>query len=179
MSELTVGQLKGLTVNNNTITVPSGHKLYAPGSVVQVQHVRTSSATDMSVQDLSAISGLSISFTPKFANSKILLTAMINSNATYVASFGFLKDGSSLTSTSPNSNTGTSLATTYYGDSVTTNMRPIYIEWMDDATSTSARTYAAGATSSWGGTINTLRINDRSDNVMRSYSSMTIMEVAQ
>lgn len=37
MSELSVGQLKGLTVNNNTITVPSGHKLYAPGHIVQAQ----------------------------------------------------------------------------------------------------------------------------------------------
>lgn len=40
MSELSVGQLKGLTVNSNLITVPSGHKLAAPGHVVQVQEYR-------------------------------------------------------------------------------------------------------------------------------------------
>ncbi len=40
MSELSVGQLKGLTVNNNVITVPSGHTLYAPGHVIQVQEFR-------------------------------------------------------------------------------------------------------------------------------------------
>lgn len=39
MSELAVGQLKGLTVNNNTISVPSGHVLNAPGHVTQVVEV--------------------------------------------------------------------------------------------------------------------------------------------
>lgn len=154
-------------------------KLYSPGSVVQVQHVRTSDGIDLSVQDLSAISALSINFTPKFSTSKILLTAMINSNATYVSSFGFLRNGTSLSSTSPNSNAGNTLSTSYYGDNVTTNMRPTYIEWLDDAGSTSSRVYAAGAVSSWAGVLYTIRINDRSDNVMRSYSSMTIMEIAQ
>ena len=40
MSELSVGQLKGLAVNNNVITVPGNHTLYAPGHVIQVQEFR-------------------------------------------------------------------------------------------------------------------------------------------
>jgi hypothetical protein len=176
-NEMTNGGIALFTNGTGQVSLPS--QTYFPGAIVQVQHARTSSVVDVTSQDLVAISGLSISFTPKFSNSKILLTSMINSNAVYVASFGFLRNGSSLTATSPNSNTGNSLATTFYGDSASTNMRPIYIEWLDDAGSTAARTYAAGTTSSWAGTLYTNRINDRVDNVMRSYSSITIYEIAQ
>lgn len=162
-----------------TTTLPSQTKI--PGAIVQVQHVRTNSAIDITAQNIAAISGLSISFTPKFANSKILLTSMINSNAQYVTSYGFLKDGVSLGTTSPNSNTTSSVWTGYSGQAagITTNMYGAYTEWLDDATNTSARTYAAGITSSWADIIYTVRINDRTDNVMRSYSSMTIYEIAQ
>ena len=40
MSELSVGQLKGLPANGNKITSPAGHSLYAPGHVIQVQEFR-------------------------------------------------------------------------------------------------------------------------------------------
>ena len=75
MSELTVGQLKGLTVNNNVITVPSGHTVKQPGGVIQVQQ-----ATSSTRQVFSSFSGwnqipnFSVSITPKFANSRIILT---------------------------------------------------------------------------------------------------------
>lgn len=39
MSELAVGQLKGLTVNGNVISIPSGHVLNAPGHITQVVEV--------------------------------------------------------------------------------------------------------------------------------------------
>jgi hypothetical protein len=81
MSELSVGQLRGLTVNNNVITVPSGHTLYAPGSVVQVQTVRSDARVAISSPasgDGITITQLNLSITPKFANSKLIMQWMIN-----------------------------------------------------------------------------------------------------
>jgi hypothetical protein len=87
MSELTVGQLRGLTINNNIVTVPSGHKLYAPGHVLQV--VTATTATPVSTTSGTFISaGLSASITPTFASSRIVVmaqTAGLSPNANTVA----------------------------------------------------------------------------------------------
>ena len=75
MSKLSVGSLEGLLVNNNKITVSPGHTLYAPGHVVQV--VTSSSTTTTSVASTSWVqiggSALTVTITPKFANSQILI----------------------------------------------------------------------------------------------------------
>jgi hypothetical protein len=77
MSELSVGELKGLAVNNNTITVPSGHTLYAPGSVIQVVNVENVTRTSQGVSGstLLDISGLEATITPKRNTSKIIIQA--------------------------------------------------------------------------------------------------------
>jgi hypothetical protein len=77
MSEVSLGKLRGLPINNNTVTVPSGHTLYAPGHVIQV--VTVDSATQYS-QGFSAnntinVSGLEAKITPKNVNSKIVIQA--------------------------------------------------------------------------------------------------------
>jgi hypothetical protein len=84
MSELSVGQLKGLTVNNNVINVPSGHTLYAPGHIIQVvQSVKSDTmAVAMSGQTGTPTTSntvflMSAEITPKFSNSKVLVTANI------------------------------------------------------------------------------------------------------
>lgn len=74
MSELGVGQLKGLTVNNNVITVPSGHVLRQPGSIVQVvQVVKTDSMASSAGAVWGDIPNFSATITPKLSNSKILV----------------------------------------------------------------------------------------------------------
>ena len=77
MSELTVGELKGLAVNNNTITVPSGHTLYAPGSIIQVVNVDNVARTSQgfSLNTILDISGLVATITPKRNTSKIIIQA--------------------------------------------------------------------------------------------------------
>lgn len=73
MSELALGQIKGLSVNSNKVTVPTGHTLYAPGHVVQV--VSNSYSTNFSTTSSSfADTPLSVSITPKFSTSKVLVT---------------------------------------------------------------------------------------------------------
>jgi hypothetical protein len=72
MSELSVGQLKGLTINNNVMTIPSGHTLYAPGHVLQV--VQGTYSTLFSTSSTSFVdTGLSATITPKSASSKVLV----------------------------------------------------------------------------------------------------------
>jgi hypothetical protein len=72
MSELTVGQLRGLTINDNIVTVPSGHKLYAPGHVVQVKYVTYSTQTSYSVTSYSNIA--SVAITPTSSSSIIAVS---------------------------------------------------------------------------------------------------------
>lgn len=81
MSELSVGQLKGLTVNNNTIVVPSGHKLYAPGSTVQTVQTVDYAITTISTgsnEQFFAYNNLNTTITPKFSGSKFLVRFQIN-----------------------------------------------------------------------------------------------------
>jgi hypothetical protein len=84
MSELTVGQLRGLTVNNNVITVPSGHTLYSPGHVVQTIHTTYTGLFSTTSATLSNVTGFSASITPKFASSSILINVSV--------AFGFAND---------------------------------------------------------------------------------------
>jgi hypothetical protein len=149
------------------------------GTIIQTAFASTSARVDVTAQDCVPITGLSISFTPRYANSLIMLEAMINSNEIYVSTFTFLRNAVSLTTASPNSNTNGGLATLFDADNVGTNMRNTHLLWRDTAGSTAARTYAVGATSSWSNILYTLVINDRSDNVMRSFSTFAIYEVKQ
>lgn len=83
MSELSVGQLRGLAVNNNVITVPSGHTIYAPGSIVQVVSVaKTDTFTGTPGAVWMDVSGLSVTITPRFANSRFLVMADIKGSGT-------------------------------------------------------------------------------------------------
>ena len=83
MSELSVGELRGLTANSNVITVPAGHTLYAPGHVVQVV---SAAKTDTFAGTPGAVwmdvSGLSVTITPRFANSIFLVMADIKGSGT-------------------------------------------------------------------------------------------------
>lgn len=84
MSELAVGQLKGLLVNSNVVRVPSGHTFYAPGHIVQVVQAVKSNTASYSMASSSGApttsntySVMSAQITPKYSNSKILVTGNI------------------------------------------------------------------------------------------------------
>jgi hypothetical protein len=153
---------------------------YASGSIVQVQHVM-SPATRQSIttQDISAITGLEINFTPRFATSKLLLQAMVNHNGVHVSTVGFLKNNGYIIANT-NTNSQGSISTTYFGHGPTTIdfMYNSFIQYLDTINSTSTINYKVGACASWAGTVYTLFINDRNSNDMRSVSSFTIFEIA-
>ena len=75
MSTLHVENLKGLSSggNANKIIVPSGQELHAPGHVVQIQTAQLQGGSGSSSSASYIDTGLSVSITPKFATSKILV----------------------------------------------------------------------------------------------------------
>jgi hypothetical protein len=145
MSELSVGQLKGLPINNNVVTVPAGQTLYAPGHVIQT--VSANYATGVSTTSMSFIStGLSASITPKFATSKILVTI----TNTYWASSGNLALGSIFRDST---NLGATLGMNLAGSasSITESNGTMMI--LDSPNTTSSITYSSRFRSYNGGTV--------------------------
>lgn len=81
MSELSVGQLKGLATNSNVITVPAGHSLKQPGMVVQTIQRLSSNYGTVSVSaynndpnTLVQIPDHYVDIVTKYANSRIKVT---------------------------------------------------------------------------------------------------------
>lgn len=99
MSELSVGELKGLLSNNNMITVPSGHQIVQSGMIIQtVQTVLSARQSYGSVTTWTDITGLSLSITPKFSTSKILISSSVIASISGATSINFriLKNGSAI-----------------------------------------------------------------------------------
>jgi hypothetical protein len=168
----------------------------ANGGIVQVM-TATSGRTRylLSASNaLQSIPGLAISFTPKFADSKIVLTAHVLHDCTFVTGFAFTQDGTSLApahtfgegagqNNQTASGTHSPLITTYRWGTVDRQNRLIcdHFQQTVDAGSTSARTYRVAGFSSWsnGSQKYGLYINDRSGGGMAGVSHFTVMEIKQ
>lgn len=75
MSQLSVSQIGGIAANGNVVTVPSGHVIKQPGGIIQVQQgTYTNRQVFSSYSGWNQIPSFSVSITPKFSNSKIILT---------------------------------------------------------------------------------------------------------
>lgn len=160
-------------------------QVFAPGSILQMVYKESSIVQDITSPNIAQISNLVLSITPKRANSKILLQANINSNGRYVASYGFLQIFSAGSAQGiggvTNSNSLNAIATTYFGDNVGTNMHNTSITYLHTPSYSLGNTlsYAPGACSSWSGTSQLLRINNRvTYNDMFSVSTITLTEIA-
>ena len=174
-------------------------------SVIQVQHKAINDTKQLIQQTSlaasgSEITGLSIDFVPKFADSKILITAMVNYTPIWAHAFGIKRDSNllaqgghgiiqgasynqySTAGTQSNSSDGGVISSIFFlHDSTTNNDRKITtnLEYLDDADSTSSRTYKICAVASFAGGITNLIIGDRNSNGMSDISSMTIYEIKQ
>ena len=150
------------------------------GEVVQLRMSATPPNRYLiNAQNLAQIPDLEVSIAPTHTNSKIILLAMVNTSGRHVCSFGFLRDGSILTS-GLNGNTNVSsgsVATTYDGDDSDDLMHNVNLQYMDTPNTTNSVTYTVGASSSWSGSTRNLYINDRGSNDMRSISTLIAMEV--
>jgi hypothetical protein len=164
--------------------------LYAPGTIVQVQYAST--PLNNTAQQLitggelsdaaNDVDYLDMNFKPKFANSSILLTAMINNTCTHVASFGFKEDGTIVRTQADNTNSTGGISTIYDGtagnpNSTVDRMYNINIQVMVPANGTHTRRYNVAANSYWDNNNYNLYINDRNDNSMRSISNMVVYEI--
>ena len=175
--------------NGYTVTIENGASWFllggedndvGEGQVMQVRYAQTPATRYLiRSQNLTAIPNLEVTIQPSHTNSKILLMAMVNSNAIHVNTMGFLRNNSILTSGLPsNQNVSSgSVATVYEGDSTENHMRNNFLMYMDMPNSTNPQTYTVGTSSSWGGSLYNLYINDRESNDMRCISNLIAMEI--
>ena len=175
--------------SGNTVTVENGAQWFiiggedndvGEGQIMQMRYAQTPASRYLiQAQDLSPIPNLEVTIQPSHTNSKVLLCAMINTNARYVTSYGFLRNNGILTNgLSGNSNVGSgSVSTTYHGTDDNDDMKNVFIQYMDMPSTTNPLTYSVGASASWSGGNRNLYINDRSSNDMRSVCSLTAYEI--
>ena len=175
--------------NGNTVTVENGAQWFiiggedndvGEGQIMQMRYSQTPATRYLiNSSNLSPIPNMEVTIQPSHTNSKILLMAMINSDARHVSSFGFLRNNSVLTSNlSGNTNVGSgSVSTTYHGTDDNDDMKNVFIQYMDMPNTTNPLTYSVGASASWSGGNRNLYINDRGGNDMRSICSLTAYEI--
>jgi hypothetical protein len=185
MSELSVGQLRGLTVNSNVITVPSGHKLVAPGHVVQVVGATRTSVFSASVAGAGVFStdAFTIEITPSSASSKVLISGLINfgsSSGNNVAMAALFRNGTIvLQGDAAGSRTRTFFGRVTSGD--TTSTYPAGFAILDSPNTTSTVTYSIRIATDQAATVYLNRGRDDNDANWnsRSASSMVAQEIAQ
>lgn len=150
MSELSLGQLKGLTINANRITIPSGHTLYAPGHVIQV--VTGSTTTPTATTGTAWVdTTLSATITPKLASSKIIAIVTqalyIQRSSTYAnAGFRLLRDATAIDDNASNIQVGIYAN----GSSAVDNRQVASRSYLDSPNSTSALVYKTQITTTNG-----------------------------
>ena len=175
--------------NGNTVTVENGAQWFiiggedndvGEGQIMQMRYSQTPATRYLiNSSNLSPIPNMEVTIQPSHTDSKILLMAMINSDARHVSSFGFLRNNSILTSNlSGNTNVSSgSVSTTYHGTDDNDDMKNVFIQYMDMPNTTNPLTYSVGASASWSGGNRNLYINDRGGNDMRSICSLTAYEI--
>jgi hypothetical protein len=184
-----VSQLRVSSVTNLSGT---GY-IYAPGTVVQVQTVRSDSRTTIASNNSgngTTITQLNLSITPKFANSKLIMQWMLNGEGGHDAVFLIHKDGSLITTagaTGYNSEGGNSrwsgvVAVAYDVDNSTTQSN-YFIQYECLSGSTATQVFAP-ATRASGGTSTTFYLNRTvasagADTQEATISNGTIWEIAQ
>lgn len=175
MSELVFGKIKGLPVNSNVVTVPAGHTLYAPGHVVQTQSVTKVDTFTTSATTYTDITGLSLSITPKFATSKILVL-VVASISQVTSSDGYvqlLRESTVLNNgTFGSALNGFAGATSSYPNGIYNHAT----NYLDSPSTTATITYKIQARVYSGGTF---CLNRRGvDGAFGTSSSITLMEIA-
>lgn len=177
--------LTGNTLTSNANLNLTGSWTDAPaGTVIQMASASSGPARQTIASATPVvITGLSVDFTPRRSDSKILISAFVTSTFPHVSSVSVYQDGAATASTSGYTNTnGANLdATRYEGQASTqtTYLSQVPVLTTLDAGNTNQRTYDIRANASWGGNAYTLYINDRGTSDMASFSRMFIYEVAQ
>tara|TARA_B100000683_G_scaffold87112_1_gene85969 strand:+ start:8485 stop:9069 length:585 start_codon:yes stop_codon:yes gene_type:complete len=88
-SILSVEQLQGLAAGStpNTITIPSGQTLYAPGHVINTYQATKTDVQAVNNFAMVDVTGLSITLTPKSASSKFLIHYRVPCSGNYFTTY--------------------------------------------------------------------------------------------
>ena len=191
MSTLTVANLQGTPASGNIITVPTGHTLrsattggiYIPGSVLQVvSNTMTATFSGATGTTPIAVTGLSVTITPRFATSKIVVFGQMFGNGTSAQSqlFAYLyKNGTIINTgvTAGASQLANCIGRYYFADGAVSGTIPF--SWQDLPATTSATTYQIYVS---GETSTTLYVNRTQNdgataNAARTPSVITAMEI--
>jgi hypothetical protein len=181
MSELSVGQLRGLTVNDNVISMPAGHKLYAPGHVIQVVQVVKTDTFSTSSTTMTDLTGLVASITPLFTSSKILIQLTLGSVDTTVDNLisGDVTRNGTVIGVGDASGV---IVRTGWNTGYPGGNRPqtVKYDFLDFLSTTSAITYQARIRA-YQGTAFVNRAGSEINNSLhaRTISTLTLMEIAQ
>lgn len=152
MSNLVVGNLLGYTSADNFITMSPGHTLKYPGALIQTVYARTdarSSYASPASGNGTTITDLNISITPKFSDSLLLITWMMNGEIGENNVFVIHQDGALITTTgyegynnvAGNSRWSGFVAARYDAD-VATTPQNYTVQYYVPAGSTASRIYA-------------------------------------
>jgi hypothetical protein len=188
MSTLSVGDLQGLAVNSNVVTVPTGHKLEvtdagaltAPGHILQVVSTTKTDTFTTTSTSFTDITGLSVSITPTSASSQVFVTltiGMVDNSATGQSmAFDVTRAGTPV-GIGDTAGSRIRAAIGYFNAG---SNRPTSVAWsyLDSPATTSATTYQARCL-----TVNTLYLNrsyvDTDSAVYpRAVSTLTVIEVS-
>ena len=187
MSTLAVKTLQGI-LPTNLITVSPGHRLTAPGHVVQVQSTTLTAAWSASVPTgtWTDVTGLTVNITPMYISSKIYISGMIYGNGQSTATqfyFKLVRNGIPVGVGDLAGSRQQITGRCYYADA---NVLPAGCPFahFDSPASTSTLTYKIQVTtesSTYGIYVNrTQSDNDGStSNGGRCASNITVMEIAQ
>lgn len=189
MGRLVVDQIEGRSGNANTITIPTGHNLYAPGGIVQV--VQTVFADTWSAGGSGTtwytVTNLDTTITPKSASSKILIKTSLTIGSGYWEIQGrYLRDSTAigLGNVRGSRSQCTFLDNRYEAaGSVRYGWGTVSAEYLDSPNTTSATTYKVQlngySTFTIGVNYNPYHDPDSSDYYGTPISTMTLMEIAQ
>jgi hypothetical protein len=194
MSRVSLTTLQGIPSQGNVISLGSGIGLYARGAVIQTNLIRTATRSTYAAAitgNGSTITDLNLSITPRFANSLILLTWMINGEVQYDTVFLIHQNGVLITTAgyeAYNREAGNSrwsgVSHGQYENDVDSTMTNWHIQYAIPAGTTTARTYAPSIRSS-NATAQTFFLNRPAnavigaDNYENAVSTGVVMEIAQ
>ncbi len=132
-----------------------------------------------------ALTNMSVSITPFFTNSKIVIQASISASWTYVCSVHIYRNGSDIVAPHGGNNQtggGTAVWTKYFPYTTDTSTDTVFtspVLYEDTPGVSSALTYAIYANSGWNGGSNAFYFNNRAALDMLGCSHMTVWEIAQ
>ena len=176
MSTLSVDTIQGQTTAGN-VKLPAGCILQT------VQTVKTDVFETSSVGPID-ITGLTVTITPKYSTSKVLIMFNVHMNGNDSGcGLRLFRGSTNLTMGDASSNRAQHMATAMYSTGTDSNAYsnlPTSMTFLDSPSTTSATTYKLqGQVLSGGFRVNKTRYDTDNGNASRGISTITAMEIAQ